>query len=147
MAEFRPSDTRLIYALRRAQLTIEQRKQEMLRGLDLLPSHYAVLINVWAHPGVTGATLARHLGVSPQNVTNLLAKLADRGFVERTRNAVHEHVLEVRLTTAGAAVLEAADAEVAELERQVVTLIGAERAASIADDLSLLADWQSVDGQ
>lgn len=146
-SEFRPSSTRLLYALRRVHLDLEQRKQERLRQLDLLPSHYAVLINVWAHPGVTGAELARHLAVTPQNVASLVAKLSQRGLLERAPHPTHGHVLEVHLTDRGASLLQQADAEVAELELELVDHLGAKEAEHLSKVLDGILGRQAVDAR
>ena len=136
--DFSPSPTRLLYALRRAHLAVEARKERALKELGILPAHYAVLINVWAHPGVTGAELARHLGVSPQNVAGLVAKLVARGLLHRTPHPRHGHVLEVHLTPAGQDVLRSADTRVAHLETVAVEVLGrdAETATRSLDALA-----------
>lgn len=132
---FAPSPTRLLYALRRAHLAVEARKERMLRDLDVLPAHYALLMNVWAHPGATGTELARHLGVTPQNVAALSTRLIDRGLLERRPHPRHAHVLETRMTDRGADLLSAADAQVAALERAARAALAPERADALTESL------------
>lgn len=148
MASFEPGPTRILYALRRAHLAVEAQKERRLRALDLRPAHYAVLINVWAHPGVTGAELARHLGVTPQNVAGLVARLGARDLLTRAPHGAHAHVLEIRLTDTGRALLALADAEVAALEADVTAALG-HSADALRDGLEAIpAHWwsQAVDG-
>lgn len=138
MVDFQPSPTRLLYALRRAHQAVETRKEAALRELGLSPAHYAVLINVWAHPGTTGAELARTLGVSPQNTAALIARLLERGWLHRSPHERHRHVLEVRLTEHGQKVLMAADERVAALEGHLREQLSPEVGAALFEHLEAL---------
>lgn len=115
---------RVVYLLQRAFVAVEARKAELLAEVDLLPAHYALLMNVRAHPGVINAELARLVGVTPQNITGLVGRLTGRGLLERRPHERHTHVLELHLTDAGTEVLGRADRLVAGLEQQVVTALG-----------------------
>jgi DNA-binding MarR family transcriptional regulator len=117
---------RVLYALRQAYQSVEAAKENRLRPTGVTPAHYAALINIHARPGMTGAELARVLGVTPQNVTGLVSRLTDRGLVERRPHAQHDHVLEIHLTDEGQARLAAADAQVDALEADLVDRLGAE---------------------
>lgn len=115
---------RVIYTLQRAFVAMEARKAQLLAEDDLLPSHYALLMNVRANPGAINAELARLLGVTPQNITGLVARMTDRGLLERRPHERHQHVMELHLTELGNRVLAAADAKVAALEAHVRTALG-----------------------
>jgi DNA-binding MarR family transcriptional regulator len=116
---------RVIYALQRAFVAVEARKSVLRAQVGLLPSHYALMMNVRSHPGVINAELARLLGVSPQNITGLVARLTARGLLERRPHERHAHVLELHLTSAGSQLLTEADRLVGGLEDHVVTALGA----------------------
>jgi DNA-binding MarR family transcriptional regulator len=122
---------RVLYALRKAYQRVEAAKEERLRPTGVTPAHYAALINIQARPGLTGAELARVLGVTPQNVTGLVSRLTDRGLVERRPHTQHDHVLEIHLTDEGRARLAAADAEVNTLEADLVGHLGSEAATDL----------------
>lgn len=130
---------RVVYALRRAYQAVEAAKEERLRSTGVTPAHYAALINIHDRPGVTGAELARLLGVTPQNVTGLVGRLTDRGLAERRPDPRHPHVLEIHLTEHGRTRLRAADAAVADLESHVVGHLGAQDAAVVREILRRLA--------
>lgn len=117
---------RVLYALRQAYQAVEAAKEERLRPTGVTPVHYAALININARPGMTGAELARVLGVTPQNVTGLVGRLTGRGLVERRPHTQHDHVLEIHLTDEGRARLAAADAQVNALEADLVDSLGAD---------------------
>lgn len=122
---------RVVWALRRAFLAVEADKDVRLRAVGVPSSHYAVLINLGSSPGITGAELARRLGVSPQNVAALVAKLEARGLVARREHDRHSHVRELHLTADGRAAMVAADALVDELEADVRAALGDGDAATL----------------
>lgn len=131
---------RILYALRRAHQAVEAVKGERLRPTGVTPAHYAALINIGHRPGLTGAELARLLGVTPQNVAGLVARLAERGLVERRPDPRHPHVLEIHLTPHGRDRLAAADAAVDVLEQDVVAWLGKHGTAAARELLEQLAD-------
>lgn len=115
---------RVTWALRRAELAIQAVKEQRLRSLGLSVAHYSLLISVHTHPGLTGAELARRMGVTPQAVAALADRLVGRGQVERRTHPRHRRVQELHLTAAGRAVLRLADAVVAEIELKITEQLG-----------------------
>ncbi|MFC4631424.1 MarR family transcriptional regulator [Promicromonospora alba] len=51
-------------------------------------------------PCLTGAELARRLDVTPQAVASLVARLDDKGQLERRAHPRHRHIQELHLTDA-----------------------------------------------
>ncbi|WP_375426117.1 MarR family winged helix-turn-helix transcriptional regulator [uncultured Friedmanniella sp.] len=129
---------RLIYQLQRCFAAVEGRKAELLAEVELLPSHYALMMNVRAHPGIIGSELARLLGVTPQNVTGLVAKLLARQLLERRPHERHPNLLELRLTDQGTTLLKRADTLVAALEEQAVTSLGTVQTRALKSNLEQL---------
>ncbi len=115
-----------LWALRRAFLAVEAEKEQRLRPCGLTPALFAVLFHAGGRPGLTGADLARALGVSPQNVANLAARLQDRGLLERRSNPNHPQGLELHLTGAGAGALAEAERAIVGLQTDVTALLGVE---------------------
>lgn len=122
------ASARVVWALRRAFLQVEARKDELLQGSGVSPAQYAVLINLAGSPGLSGAELARRLQVSPQNVAVLVAALEQRGLVAREASPRYRHVKELRLTAEGAGLLETADRAVTALEGEVRAALGGDAA-------------------
>lgn len=118
---------RVTWALRRAELAVQAQKEQQLRPLGMATAHYTLLISLHAEPGLTGAELARRLNVTPQAVASLVARLDDRGQVERREHPRHRHVQELHLTDAGREALRAADAVIAGVERQITEALGLEK--------------------
>ena len=130
---------RVTWALRRAELAVQTLKDQQLRSLGMATAHYALLISLHVDPGVTGAELARRLNVTPQAVASLVARLADRGQVERREHSRHRHVQELHLTDAGREALRAADAVIAGVERRAVEALGPDKTMQLRALLDQLA--------
>lgn len=133
-----PADVQIIWLLRRAFHSIEAEKERRLKSTGVTPSHYAVLINISASPGLTSAELARRLQVTPQNVAGLASKLEILGWIERRDHPLHSHMRELHLTSAGESVLALADAVVSQLESDIRASISAEQLHELAAGLRRL---------
>ncbi|WP_327714735.1 MarR family transcriptional regulator [Streptomyces sp. NBC_00490] len=117
---------RVTWALRRAELAVLTLKEQRLRPLGMAAAHYTLLISVHSDPGLTGAELARRLNVTPQAVASLVARLENRGQLERREHPRHRHIQELHLTDAGREALHAADAVISGIERQITDGLGSE---------------------
>ena len=137
-AQSDPRD-RVIWALRRAELAVQNLKDGQLRPVGMAASHYALLMSVDSEPGLAGATLARRLNVTPQAVASLVARLVERGLIERRHHPRHPHVQELHLTSAGRDALQHADTVMADIEDEVVALLGAHQSEELRQMLETLA--------
>ncbi|MBZ3900413.1 MarR family winged helix-turn-helix transcriptional regulator [Streptomyces griseiscabiei] len=131
---------RVTWALRRAELAVQALKEQRLRSMGMAAAHYSLLISLHADPGLTGAELARRLNVTPQAVASLVARLDDRGQLERRPHARHRHVQELHLTDAGRDALRRADAVIAEIEQQITRKLGPENTGRLAAMLGQVTD-------
>lgn len=122
---------RVTWALRRADIAVQALKEQRLRPLGMAGAHYSLLMSVDAAPGLTGAELARRLGVTPQAVASLVARLEGRGELERRPHPRHRNVQELYLTDAGRDILRSADAEIAEIEKRITGHLGPGDAARL----------------
>lgn len=145
MNEFLPSAAepdprvRIIWALRRAELAVQSLKDRQLRPVGMAASHYALLVSVDSEPGLAGATLARRLNVTPQAVASLVAKLVERGLIERRHHPRHPHVQELHLTDAGRDALQYADTVMERIEQHVLDLLGVQQGEEFRLMLETLA--------
>lgn len=131
---------RVAWALRRADLNLQTAKERPLREVGVPGSHYAVLISLQTTPGLTGAELARLVGITPQAVALLVGKLTDRGLVERRAHPRHRNVRELHLTDAGRSELSKAERIVSDLERHLRESLGTQRYRQLRDLLGLVID-------
>ncbi|MEV0643344.1 MarR family transcriptional regulator [Streptomyces sp. NPDC050619] len=131
---------RVTWALRRAEWAVQARKDQRLRPLGIAAAQYTLLINVHTHPGLTGAELARRLNVTPQAVASQVARLDERGHLERRPHPRHGHVQELHLTDAGRDSLREADAVIVEMEQRIAEKLGPKKAAQLRALLDEVAD-------
>ena len=125
-------------------------KEPPLRAIGMSGSHYAVLMNLRTTPGITGAELARSVGVTPQAVALLTAKLMERGLVERRVHPRHRSVQELHLTDHGQAELTKAERIISDLERHVRESLGPQRYGELRELLVQVIDelpaWSAPPG-
>lgn len=127
---------RVASALRRADLAMLAVKERPLRKIGTSGSLYAVLMNLQVNPGQTAAELARVVGVTPQAIQPLVAKLVDRGWVERRSHARHASVQELHLTDIGRDEAARADHIMADLDDHVRRSLGGDDYERLADLLT-----------
>jgi DNA-binding MarR family transcriptional regulator len=104
-----PQIGRLGYTIRRAEQAVSGSIAAVLREFDLSVTQYGTLLVLSESSGLSGAQLARICLVTPQSMATVLARLAERGLVDRERSAVHQKVLLARLSRTGRSVLRKAD--------------------------------------
>lgn len=131
---------RVTWAMRRAEWAAQAWKDQRLRPLGLAAAQYTLLINVHSDPGLTGAELARRLNVTPQAVASQVARLEERGQLERRPHPRHRHVQELHLTDAGREVLRDADAVIVEIEQQIAEKLGPAKTSQLRALLDEVAD-------
>ncbi|PRY35186.1 MarR family winged helix-turn-helix transcriptional regulator [Umezawaea tangerina] len=137
---FEDALSRVVWALRRAELAVQAAKEPGLRAVGVPAAHYALLVHVHLFPGLSGAELARRLGVTTQAVALLATKLEARGLLERRVHPRHRNVQELHLTDAGSEALQEADTAVLEVERRVREKLGPERHAVLRELLDEVTD-------
>lgn len=136
---------RVTWGIHRAELATQAAKEPGLRAIGVPNAHYALLMTIRTYPGLSGAGIARHLGVTTQAVALLAAKLQARGLVDRRVHPRHRNVQELHLTEAGDKALDQAEAVIVRVERRVYEALGPEhyaRLRTLLDDVVAdLAGW------
>ncbi|MFD4675991.1 MarR family winged helix-turn-helix transcriptional regulator [Lentzea sp. NPDC058450] len=140
---------RALTLLRRADLALQSTKEPPLRKVGVSGSLYAILGNLHVTPGLTGAELARLVGVTPQAVGPLVSKLVDRGWVERRSHPRHANVQELHLTAVGQREYGGADQVMVHLDRHMRDSLGEDRyqdLCGLLDDFTKhLRTWSAPD--
>ena len=114
-----PKAPRLSYLLRQTQLANFQQLDAVVQAFGLTPSQYIVLSVVKEHrEGVSSATMAKRLGITPQSSHEVIAGLERRGLVQRTEDVAGRRVLKITLTSAGIALGQKCDKAVELFEQR-----------------------------
>ena len=121
---------RLGHVIKRAEQALIARKTAALREFDLTVPQYAALLLLASAEGMSAAQLARDSMVTPQTMSTVLANLEAKGHIERQPSPMHHKLVVNRVTPAGRALLERADAAAVRVEgRLSAAFTDAERAA------------------
>lgn len=75
-------------------------------GCDITNVQYAALHTLRAHPGIDQATLAGLIAYDRVTIGGVIARLEARGYLERIVSRTDRRARSLRLTPAGAAVLD-----------------------------------------
>lgn len=114
-----PVEERLGGDIKRVEHELMLVKQQAVRPAGLTVAQYATLLALNDHPGVSAAELARRCRVTPQTMTTILRNLESADLIARVPHEVHRNVLETRLTEAGRAAFDVADARASAVERRL----------------------------
>jgi DNA-binding MarR family transcriptional regulator len=135
---------RVTWALHRAAASLAAARDPALRSAGLAAAQYSLLYQVYSYPGLTGAEVARRLGVTAQAVAMTVKKLENLGMLERRPHPRHGHVQELHATPAGIAALGEGDYGVQVIERRLLDTLGPDDHRKLHDLLELVA--KTLDG-
>lgn len=103
-------DAQLCFALYSAHLAMGKVYRRMLADLDLTYPQYLVMLVLWESDGLTVSALGDRLYLDSATLTPLLKRLQASGLVARERSPKDERRVLVRVTDAGRALREQAQA-------------------------------------
>ncbi len=126
------------YLLRRAQLVVFEDFARRFAALNLTPAQFSTLVAIKENPGRRQSDIAAALGVQRPNFVALLDELERRGVAERIRSGADRRANALKLTDAGAALLDHALAAQAEQEAAIRALIGEPERRQLIDTLEKL---------
>jgi len=115
-----PAATRLTHLIKRIEMAVRARMEEVLRPHGVSPPQYAALSILEQRGGLSSAQLARRHFVTPQAANQMIALLERDRLIERRPYPVNRKVLRAWLTERGKDVLEKCDQAVGELEEQML---------------------------
>jgi DNA-binding MarR family transcriptional regulator len=88
------------------------------RGLSV--AQYTTLSILRSRSGLSNAQLARRLWVTPQSMNEVISALERMGFIQRVPDAGNRRILRTALTPRGRETLTACDADILEMEEQML---------------------------
>ncbi len=126
---------RLSYVVGRLDRALRRELDRRLEPFGLSWPQYTALSVLRRTAGLSNAQLARRSYVAPQSMHEVIASLERAGLVARAPSAAHGRVLEASLTARGEQQLDACEAAVAEMEREMLAEIPDSRQAQLVADL------------
>lgn len=94
------------YQLRRAQIQTFQHFASNLDGEGMRPGWFGLLIIVANNPGLSQTQLARSLGIDGSTMVAMIDRLEEKDWVRRERSKTDRRSHALKLTEAGAALLD-----------------------------------------
>lgn len=112
----------ILYLLKQVQYKAYLRLERALQPLGLTSVQYRILSTVAYRNRISSAQLARIYAVKPQTMFKQIALLEAKALIRRSTRETNKRVLELDLTPEGVAVLQACDAQVEALERELLSI-------------------------
>jgi DNA-binding MarR family transcriptional regulator len=129
-------EPRLSYVLGRLDRVLRRRLVAAVGQVGLTLPAYTALSVLRVQDGLSNARLARRSLVTPQSMSEVLARLVDQGYVRRQAEPGHGRVIRNELTKAGIRALERCDRAVDEVECQMLAELDAAEVARLRDVLT-----------
>ena len=132
--------TLLLYLLKRVELAVRARLDEIVRPAGLTAIQYTALTVLERHDDVSSAQLARHSFVTAQSMADMITTLQGRGLIERHRDRADRRRLVVSLTAEGRVLLDRYRDEVAALEDDMIAGLSERETAGLRAVLNTCYD-------
>ncbi|WP_030441779.1 MarR family winged helix-turn-helix transcriptional regulator [Actinoplanes subtropicus] len=130
------SDTTLLYLVKRVELAVRSRLDDLLRPGGLTTTQYTALTVLQRHPAsLTSAQLARNSFVTAQAMADIVSALLGRELIERHRDPADRRRLVLALTPGGEALLDRFQGPVEALEALMLSDLTAAQAADLRSSL------------
>lgn len=113
------------YVVGRVNQGIRRAMRVRLEQWSLSVQEYTTLSVLAGRPGLSNAQLARRALVTPQSMSEILAKLERRRLVSRDADPGHALILRAQLTEDGARLLAAAEPEIRAIEAEALAGVSA----------------------
>src|SRR5215469_11788174 len=110
----------LLYLLKRVELAIRARLDEIVRPAGLTAIQYTALTVLERHDDMSSAQLARQSFVTAQSMADMINTLQGRRLIERHRDRADRRRLVVALTAEGRVLLDRYRDKVAALEDEMI---------------------------
>lgn len=123
-----PGHTSVLYAVKRVELAVRARLDEVLRPFGITTLQYTALTVLERHDGLPAAQLARDSFVTAQSTADLVRALEKRELVARERNPRNRRELLIHLTAAGRRLLDDVAQDVEAVERRMTAALSPEQA-------------------
>jgi DNA-binding MarR family transcriptional regulator len=111
---------RISYVIGRLDRALRRQLDESVGAHGLTALQYTTLSVLRARSGLSNAQLARRSFMTPQSMSEVLARLEQKGLIRRGADPDHGRILRVELTPAGHELLAACDRAVDGIEEAML---------------------------
>ncbi|MFJ6793818.1 MarR family winged helix-turn-helix transcriptional regulator [Streptomyces sp. NPDC091268] len=134
--------TSLLYLLKRTELAVRARLEELLRPAGITALQYTALTVLERHDGISAAQLARDSFVTAQSMADMVRALESRGLIRREPNPTNRRERLILLADPGRRLLAEYAGPARRLEERMVADLGAEEVGVFRE--ALVSAWRSL---
>jgi DNA-binding MarR family transcriptional regulator len=113
-------EPRISYVVARLERAIRQAINDRVKPYGLTTLQYTTLSVLGRRGNLSNAQLARRAYMAPQSMSEVIDALEKKGLIERNAHPNHRRVYPAALTAKGRRVLDACEAAVDDLEREML---------------------------
>jgi DNA-binding MarR family transcriptional regulator len=119
------------YLLRQAANAQRRRMDRALAAVGLTHPQFLVMTMIRAYPGCSNADIARVAMLTPQTVHAIISTLSLKGLAARRPDLAHGRILNIELTEAGAALLDAGRSRALAVESDLQQMLSTGQARAV----------------
>ncbi|ROQ36245.1 DNA-binding MarR family transcriptional regulator [Streptomyces sp. PanSC19] len=134
--------TSLLYLLKRAELAVRARLEELVRPAGITALQYTALTVLERHDGISAAQLARDSFVTAQSMADMVRALEGRGLIRREPNPANRRERLILLADPGRRLLAEYAGPARALEERMVADLSAEEIEVLRT--ALIGAWRSL---
>ncbi|MFI8100833.1 MarR family winged helix-turn-helix transcriptional regulator [Streptomyces sp. NPDC086023] len=134
--------TSLLYLVKRTELAVRARLDELLRPAGITALQYTALTVLERHDGISAAQLARDSFVTAQSMADMVRALESRGLIRREPNPANRRERLILLAEPGRALLAEYAGPARALERRMVADLTADQTAAFRE--ALVVAWRAL---
>ncbi|MFD3534123.1 MarR family winged helix-turn-helix transcriptional regulator [Streptomyces sp. NPDC058664] len=134
--------TSLLYLLKRTELAVRARLEELLKPAGITALQYTALTVLERHDGISAAQLARDSFVTAQTMADMVRALEGRGLIRREPNPANRRERLILLDAPGRRLLAEYAGPARALEERMVADLSAEEIGVLR--VALVAAWRSL---
>ncbi|MFJ6939689.1 MarR family winged helix-turn-helix transcriptional regulator [Streptomyces sp. NPDC101132] len=134
--------TSLLYLVKRTELAVRARLDELLRPAGITALQYTALTVLERHDGISAAQLARDSFVTAQSMADMVRALEGRGLIRREPNPANRRERLILLAGPGRALLAEYAGPARALEQRMVADLTADQTAAFRE--ALVTAWRAL---
>ncbi|MFD9353608.1 MarR family winged helix-turn-helix transcriptional regulator [Streptomyces sp. NPDC060031] len=134
--------TSLLYLVKRTELAVRARLEELLKPAGITALQYTALTVLERHDGISAAQLARDSFVTAQSMADMVRALESRGLIHREPNPANRRERLILLADAGRRLLGEYAEPARGLEGRMVADLTAEEVEQFREALN--RTWRSL---
>ncbi|MFJ4776447.1 MarR family winged helix-turn-helix transcriptional regulator [Streptomyces sp. NPDC088762] len=134
--------TSLLYLLKRTELAVRARLEELLKPTGITALQYTALTVLERHDGISAAQLARDSFVTAQTMADMVRALESRDLIRREPNPANRRERLILLADPGRRLLAEYAEPARALEERMVADLTAEEIGALRQ--ALVSAWRSL---